>query len=55
MKWIILGVAVILLLPFYVFILSKSATLGRLTMIRTLKHNNLMKGEIKRNGKEKEK
>ncbi len=49
MKWIILGLAILLLLPFYVFVLSKSAHMGRIQAMKTY----FTKGDC--NGKEEEK
>ncbi len=51
MKWVILGIAILLLLPFYVFVLSKSATIGRIQATRMF---NRKPGDNE-NGKEKEK
>ncbi len=34
MKWIILAGAILLLLPFYVFVLSKSATMGKIQAMK---------------------
>ena len=36
MKWAIVGLIVVLLLPFYVYVLSKSAQLGKLTALKSL-------------------
>jgi hypothetical protein len=52
MKWIILGVAILLLLPFYVFVLSKSATMGRIQAMKLFKNNKDNGGDY---GKEEEK
>ena len=58
MKWCILGGVVLLFLPFYIFILSKSATLGRLQAIKYLGEillpkykQDSIKKEVVKNGK----
>jgi len=53
MKWWILVLIILLLLPFYTFVMSKSAMMGKIDAIRYL--NLLLKHESKEetNGQEK--
>lgn len=50
MEWLILIGVIVVLLPFYVYILSKSATLGKINVYRKMTKPN----EEKSNGKEQE-
>jgi hypothetical protein len=36
MKWVLLGIVVLLLLPFYSYIMSKAIVLGKLQVIQKL-------------------
>lgn len=47
MKWCILGLAILLFLPFYVFVLSKSATMGRIQAMKDLGERLLTKHKSK--------
>jgi len=53
MKWWLLGVFIFLLLPFYVFILSKCATMGKMEAIKSLRKGLFKEGK-KDGEKEKE-
>lgn len=51
MEWIIIGILIVLLLPFYMYILSKSVHMGRLMAIKQL-FKEEANGEKDESGKE---
>ena len=58
MKWWVLGFVLLLFFPFYVFLLSKSAMMGKISAIQYLealssKHESKHESKEETNGKEK--
>ena len=52
MKWCILGIIILLLLPFYVFLLNKSAMLGKIGALRNIGKGTFLERKQTTNNKE---
>ena len=54
MKWCLTGIVILLFLPFYVFVLSKCISLGKLSALKELGEKIIQHKEKKTDGKKEE-